>query len=740
MLLYQTYVFGYTPLPTYWSCICTLVALAVWFGVSYFQVTTIPVELPPIKALGIVGFEMALLAMLGGLCYLLSWYREGYARWDYLQKEILEIQRAAMVSNQKTAKRLLESMLPRQIIEQLKRGQPVLAEMYNPVTVIFIEICEFSAISALVSPGETVWILNEVYTRFDEVTDKHSVYKVETVGEVYMAVAGCPRRVVNHGQLAGCCALDVIESMEGVRDTVANMLAESVGTALTTGTSVNKTDICDPNAKSTPTLMAHVGLNTGRINAGVVGVKNPRFKLFGDTVNMASRMESTCPHGKIQCSAATHRHIKDDFVFEDRGLVQVKGKGKQHTYFLVSGLPGAPTVLEPVYNPHHGHAGDYESFPRKPEPLPDHEGPGGSVRTPSQQLTKTSSQKSNVEADLDIECVSVVVTGMEDDAERHAGGRVVEKNEARRAFFAMRGGLSVHTRVKLRQWYWRAHERVEKEKRMWSQKPRARNKKTDGLKRVATYHHHHIRAATTEIAGNSFKVRMADKRATIGLDALQTARNDMPATKAGGDAEGTKRQGISGGGQKRHMSLTSTSLNEGDDSGESAQGLRTHAKDGVVALRALMAKSEARMSPIQDTSASRGSMLRQEAIHDFDGTAGQRKLPTHRGGSIGSMDASGDPNRNGADATTPNRGSSSSPFGLRRGHLTPRIDERSTLGSLCWPELHRSGRRMYQWLRCLTAREMRETNFTTLQRNQPRFVRFQHAKYYRSTGKCTGIG
>ena len=172
------------------------------------------------------------------------------------------------------------------------------AEYFAQVTVIFVQICEFSHLAEVLTSHKLVKLLNTIYSKFDDVTDEHEVYKIETVGEVYVAVAGCPKRVANHGVLAANFALAAQKAIGDLHHELSRLL---------------------PMGEQ---VKIHVGLNTGQINAGIVGRNNPRFKLFGDTVNTASRMETTCPSGEVQCSAATAAQLTGDYILVPR-TVQV---------------------------------------------------------------------------------------------------------------------------------------------------------------------------------------------------------------------------------------------------------------------------------------------------------------------------------------------------------------------------------------------------------------------------------
>ena len=207
----------------------------------------------------------------------------------------------------------------------MKRNQELVLT-FPEVTVMFCQVCDFSKIVAFLPPKNVVELLNIVFSAFDRVIDKNCIFKVETVSEVYMAVAGCPLRLSNHGVLAANAALDMQEAMTVVRRKVY----ETIGYI-----GVKNLDV-------------RIGLNSGPIVSGVIGKKNPRYKLFGDTVNTASRMESTCEFSKIQCSNSTYSIIQESFDLNYRGTVEVKGKGSMNTYYL-KGNKGERLPSEPNY-------------------------------------------------------------------------------------------------------------------------------------------------------------------------------------------------------------------------------------------------------------------------------------------------------------------------------------------------------------------------------------------------------
>jgi len=236
--------------------------------------------------------------------------RDIHLRWDVLLREQGTWHRRQLRSEFKKCEDLLTSMLPRKIVSLLKADEPVEPQLFEEVTVIFVDVCDFVRLCGRLNPEGVVELLNCIFTELDFLGDLLHVYKVETVMQIYMAVVGCPTPVQNHADVAAHFALAAQQAMPQMKDFLSSIGLED-----------EKVDI-------------RIGLNSGRIRAGVVGLDKPRFKLFGDTVNTASRMESTCLAGKTQINANVKDRLSNNFVFEERGEIPIKGKGVMNTWFL----------------------------------------------------------------------------------------------------------------------------------------------------------------------------------------------------------------------------------------------------------------------------------------------------------------------------------------------------------------------------------------------------------------------
>nr|XP_020656382.1 atrial natriuretic peptide receptor 2 [Pogona vitticeps] len=225
-------------------------------------------------------------------------------------EKLVEERTQAYLEEKRKAENLLYQILPHSVAEQLKRGETVQAEAFDSVTIYFSDIVGFTSLSAESTPMEVVTLLNDLYTCFDAIIDNFDVYKVETIGDAYMVVSGLP---VRNGKL---------HAHEIVRMALA--LLEAVKTFRI-------------RHRSNEQLHLRIGIHSGPVCAGVVGLKMPRYCLFGDTVNTASRMESNGEALKIHVSSST-KEILDEFgcfELELRGDVEMKGKGKMRTYWLL---------------------------------------------------------------------------------------------------------------------------------------------------------------------------------------------------------------------------------------------------------------------------------------------------------------------------------------------------------------------------------------------------------------------
>ena len=210
---------------------------------------------------------------------------------------------------------LLYKMMPKHIIAKLQRGQTVV-ERYNMATIFFSDIVGFTTLSGTMSAADVMTMLNELYTEFDRLVKKHKIYKVETIGDAYIVIGGGPdcSSISDGAERVALFALDVMKYVKEYKTGMGNR------------------------------VYLRAGIGSGPVVAGVVGTTMPKFTLFGDTVNFASRMESTGVKMKIQCNDMTYRILQDaptkTFLFEERVNEQgeigvyVKGKGQVHTWWI----------------------------------------------------------------------------------------------------------------------------------------------------------------------------------------------------------------------------------------------------------------------------------------------------------------------------------------------------------------------------------------------------------------------
>lgn len=229
---------------------------------------------------------------------------------ELLKSAKLEESMKALDMEKRRTDSLLYQMIPRSVADRLRQGEPALntCEMFHDVSVLFSDVVGFTHICSLISPMGVVTMLNNMYTAFDQISEQHNVYKVETIGDAYMVVSGVPERSKYHAEHVADLALDMISAMP---------------------------TLVDPS-KSSPHLKIRIGVHTGMVVAGVVGLKMPRYCLFGDTVNTASRMESTGMAMKIHISETTFNCLQNaNYRMKQRGSIEIKGKGGMKTFWLM---------------------------------------------------------------------------------------------------------------------------------------------------------------------------------------------------------------------------------------------------------------------------------------------------------------------------------------------------------------------------------------------------------------------
>ncbi|GAB4292392.1 MAG: hypothetical protein Fur0025_28100 [Oscillatoriaceae cyanobacterium] len=200
---------------------------------------------------------------------------------------------------------LLLNILPQPIAQRLKQEESTIADHFEAVSVLFADLVGFTEFSSRKSPQELVQVLNRIFSGFDELAERHGLEKIKTIGDAYMVVAGLPIPRKDHGEAIAHMALEMLAEMERI------------------------------NAEIGEYLTIRIGINSGPVVAGVIGIKKFIYDLWGDTVNIASRMESTGLPGAIQVTAATKKLLSRKFQFEQRGAILIKGRGEINTYFLL---------------------------------------------------------------------------------------------------------------------------------------------------------------------------------------------------------------------------------------------------------------------------------------------------------------------------------------------------------------------------------------------------------------------
>jgi adenylate cyclase len=213
-------------------------------------------------------------------------------------------QRQLEAANQQNLELLL-NILPEPIADRIRAGEGLIADRHDDVSLLFADIVGFTAMSSVMDPEELVRLLDQVFGVFDALVEASGLEKVKTIGDAYMIVGGMPTWRPDHLERMADLAIDIARAVN------------------------------DNDAAARLGVKFRIGMHTGSVVAGVVGKRRSIYDVWGDTVNLASRMESTGVPGRIQVTGAVEERLRDRYRFESRGVVDIKGKGLMETFFLL---------------------------------------------------------------------------------------------------------------------------------------------------------------------------------------------------------------------------------------------------------------------------------------------------------------------------------------------------------------------------------------------------------------------
>ncbi len=260
-------------------------------------------------------FTVFLLASGLGVAAYGAYMLESSSRARFLQRHDLATQGEALAREKAKSDRLLHTMLPASIADRLRDDPRVIADAFPDATVVFSDIVGFTPIGMDMAPADLVSVLNELFNRFDELAARHGLEKIKTIGDGYMAVAGVPQQVKDHADRAVRFGLDIHRAT---------------------------TDLATERGMP---LVLRVGIHTGPLVAGVIGRDKLAYDLWGDTVNIASRMESQGLPGRVQVTETTAQRLTTGVGLEPRGTIEVRGRGPMKV--LLVNEPETETAAPP---------------------------------------------------------------------------------------------------------------------------------------------------------------------------------------------------------------------------------------------------------------------------------------------------------------------------------------------------------------------------------------------------------
>ena len=292
LMLVTTYAFVVFQLPP-----ASGMAAALVYVVGYL-VTPLP-RAPAATVLNVV-----LISAVVGLGALASYILERATRERFAQQRIIEAQAAEIAAEQAKSDRLLRNVLPARIAAQLRETPEALAEQFESASVLFADIVGFTPLSERLGPQPTAELLNDLVSRFDELAEHFGLEKIKTIGDAYLVVGGVPERTRDHAVRVAHMGLAMVEA----------------------------TAACGAS-RGLP-LAVRIGVHSGPVVAGVIGRSKFAYDVWGDTVNVASRLETSGVPGEMQASEATVGQLDDTFEVLPRGAIELKGKGPMPAFLV----------------------------------------------------------------------------------------------------------------------------------------------------------------------------------------------------------------------------------------------------------------------------------------------------------------------------------------------------------------------------------------------------------------------
>lgn len=280
-----------------------------WF-VAYIFMTALSGMFDYVLLYDAKQFEMKTVAVffvlnfvsISAMVYVLLWY---FSREKNKLRMAVEAKSHAVSTEKELADRLLLNILPTDIADRLKRQETNIADGHADVTVMFADIVNFTHLSEEMSPNETVRLLNDIFSEFDSAAERHGIEKIKTIGDAYMAAGGLTS-----------VSTAYVDAMAGMALEMQGFVSRYIA----------------PNGER---LSLRVGIATGPVVAGVIGRRKFSYDLWGDTVNIASRMCTEAMPGHIQVDSVTYRRLHNRFRFDEAHQIQVKGKGPMQVYNLL---------------------------------------------------------------------------------------------------------------------------------------------------------------------------------------------------------------------------------------------------------------------------------------------------------------------------------------------------------------------------------------------------------------------